>query len=78
MDNPGWILIVDLIDAELSECSLSMERVDRSDVDCIQSEISDRHYISCGGVLSLEGIVFQFLIVAEGPPSTVRMREPTA
>ncbi|WP_414553985.1 immunity 53 family protein [Stenotrophomonas forensis] len=61
LDNPGWILTIDLIDTELSEYSLPRTRVDRSDADWIQSEISDRRYIACGGVLNLEEMVLQFL-----------------
>ncbi|HEL7629468.1 hypothetical protein A7X93_17015 [Stenotrophomonas maltophilia] len=67
LDNPGWILTVDLVDTELSEYSLPRTRIDRSAVDWIQSEISDGRYIACGGVLNLEEIVLQFLNFAEGP-----------
>ncbi|MDV3469228.1 immunity 53 family protein [Stenotrophomonas sp. C3(2023)] len=66
LDNPGWILTVDLIDTELSEYSLPRTRVDRSEIDWIQSEISDGRYIGCGGALNLEEIVLQFLDFAEG------------
>lgn len=67
LDNPGWILTVDLVDTELSECLLPRTRVDRSEIDWIQSEISDRRYIACGGAFNLEEIVLQFLNFAEGP-----------
>lgn len=62
LDNPGWILTVDLADTEFSDFSLSMSRVDRSQVDWIQSEISGRRYIACGGVFNLEEMIIQFLI----------------
>lgn len=64
LDNPGWILTVDLVDTELSESSLPSTRIDRSEGDWIQSEISERRYIACGGALNLEEMVLQFLIFA--------------
>lgn len=64
LDNPGWVLTIDLIDTELSEYTLPRTRVDRSEVDWIQSEISGRRYIACGGALNLEEMVIQFLIFA--------------
>ncbi len=67
LDNPGWILTVDLVGTELSEYSLPRTRVDRSEGDWVQSEISDGRYIACGGALNLEEIVLQFLNFAEGP-----------
>ncbi len=62
LDNPGWILTVDLADTEFSDFSLPMSRIDRSQEDWIQSEISGRRYIACGGVFNLEEIIMQFLI----------------
>lgn len=64
LDNPGWILTIDLADTELSEASLPRNRVDRSEVDWIQSEISEQRYIACGGVFNLEEMVVEFLIFA--------------
>jgi hypothetical protein len=65
LDNPGWILTVDLADTEFSEISLPRNRIDRSESDWIQSEISGRRYIACGGVFNLEEMVLQFLAFAE-------------
>lgn len=64
LDNPGWILTIDLIDTELSGLSLSRHRLDRSDADWIQHEVSEQRYIACGGVFNLEEMVVQFLIFA--------------
>lgn len=64
LDNPGWILTIDLVDTELSEFSLPRTRVDRSEADWIQFEISGRRYIACGGVYNLEEMMLQFLIFA--------------
>ncbi|WP_411850317.1 immunity 53 family protein [Stenotrophomonas sp. LGBM10] len=64
LDNPGWILAIDLADTEFSEVSLPRNRIDRSEVDWIQSEISQQRYIACGGVFNLEEMVVEFLIFA--------------
>ncbi|MBD8696854.1 immunity 53 family protein [Stenotrophomonas sp. CFBP 13718] len=61
LDNPGWILTVDLADTEFSENLLPRNRVDRSEADWVQSEISGQRYIACGGVFNLEEMVLQFL-----------------
>ncbi|QNR98348.1 immunity 53 family protein [Stenotrophomonas sp. 169] len=67
LDNPGWILTVDLADTEFSELLLPRNRLDRSEADWVQSEISGRRYIACGGVLNLEEMVLQFLIFVGEP-----------
>ncbi|WP_349985626.1 immunity 53 family protein [Stenotrophomonas sp. WHRI 8082] len=67
LDNPGWILTVDLDDTEFSERLLPRNRLDRSEADWVQSEISGRRYIACGGVLNLEEMVLQFLIFVGEP-----------
>lgn len=64
LDNPGWILTIDLADTEFSEVSLPRNRIDRSEVDWIQCEISQQRYIACGGVFNLEEMVVEFLIFA--------------
>ncbi|WP_433925613.1 immunity 53 family protein [Stenotrophomonas nematodicola] len=64
LDNPGWMLTIDLADTEFSEVSLPRNRIDRSEVDWIQSEISQQRYIACGGVFNLEEMVVGFLIFA--------------
>ncbi|MFL9583444.1 immunity 53 family protein [Stenotrophomonas sp. AB1(2024)] len=61
LDNPGWILTVDLADTEFSDSSLPRSRVDRSEDDWIQFEVSGQRYIACGGVFNLEEMILQFL-----------------
>jgi hypothetical protein len=64
LDNPGWILTVDLADTEFSGSSLPRNRIDRSEADWMQSEILERRYIACGGALNLEEMIVQFLVFA--------------
>jgi len=61
LDNPGWMLTVDLVDTGLSGSSLPSSRIDRSDIDWIQCEVSSDTYIACGGVFNLQEIIGQFL-----------------
>lgn len=64
LDNPGWILTIDLEDTALSEMSLARVRIDRSESDWIQYEVSGRRYVACGGAFNLEEMIFQFLVFA--------------
>jgi len=61
LDNPGWMLVVDLTDTELEESVLPFSRVDRSSADWIQYEVSSRRYVSCGGAFNLEEMILRFL-----------------
>lgn len=64
LDNPGWMLTVDLVDTELSDMDLSRSRVDRSELDWVQWEVSNQRYIACGGAFNLEEMIIQFLSFA--------------
>lgn len=61
LDNPGWVLTIDLVDTELEGEILNRIRLDRSEVDWLQREISQRRYVACGGVSNLEEMIQQFL-----------------
>lgn len=65
LDNPGWILTVDLIDTGLSAALIPMTRNDRSDQDWVQFEVVGGRYIACGGAFNLEEMIIQFLIFAQ-------------
>lgn len=64
LDSPGWMLTVDLVGTELTGSSLPRSRVDRSDVDWVQSEVLSDKYIACGGVFNLQEILRQFIFFA--------------
>jgi hypothetical protein len=65
LDNPGWILKVDLAETELFDRPFHRMRVDRSETDWIQSESDGSFYEAAGGALNLTEMIEQFLAWAE-------------
>lgn len=63
LDNPGWMLVVDLLETEFSEISIPLDRTDRSDVDWAQHEVADGRFVACGGAFNLEELIARFLQV---------------
>ena len=60
LDNPGWILKVDL--AETKWETLAIERVidRRSDTDWVQYETEGMKFIACGGPFNLKEMIERF------------------
>lgn len=67
LDNPGWIVTIDLADTELQGLLISRQRVDRSEADWAQYEVVDDKFIACGGVFNLEELVELFLEISIRP-----------
>lgn len=66
LDNPGWILTVDLAETNLAGVLVPRDRVVRSEHDWAQHEILDDKFIACGGPFNLEELVTRFLTVTSG------------
>lgn len=65
LDNPGWIVTIDLADTELQGLLVPRIRVDRSESDWLQHEVVDDKFIACGGVFNLEELIELFLEMAD-------------
>ncbi|NII53796.1 immunity 53 family protein [Luteibacter sp. SG786] len=50
LDNPGWILSIDLAETEWEEVALPLVRIVRSDSDWFQYEIVEKKFRACGGI----------------------------
>lgn len=61
LDNPGWMLSVDLIDTELSGLLMQRKIIQRTEDDWVQCEIAGDRYVACGGVYNLEEMIEEFL-----------------
>lgn len=68
LDNPGWILTVDLDETELSGLNIERVVVDRSDTDWVQYEASGGRFVACGGPFNLSELILQFLSVVNTEP----------
>lgn len=65
LDNPGWMLTIDLLGTRLEGMSVERRRVDRSETDWLQHEIVDDKFVACGGALNLEEMISIFLEIAD-------------
>jgi hypothetical protein len=61
LDNPGWLVTIDLADTEWEHLSQPRKIVQRSDTDWVQSEVAERKFIGCGGVGNLGEVLELFL-----------------
>lgn len=68
LDNPGWILTIDLAETPLSGYSMQRDRVVRSELDWAQHEVVGDKFIACGGPFNLEELIRRFLVVAGQHP----------
>ncbi len=66
LDNPGWILRIDISDTELEGVIMQRSIIERSETDWIQYEVTGDKFVSCGGALNLAEMVDVFLRIAEG------------
>lgn len=61
LDNPGWIVTIDLAYTELQGVLIPRQRVDRSEANWHQYEVVNDKFIACGGVFNLEELIELFL-----------------
>ncbi len=61
LDNPGWIVTIDLAETELEGLLVQRQRVERSESNWIQHEVVDDKFIACGGPFNLEELIESFL-----------------
>jgi hypothetical protein len=61
LDNPGWLVTVDLTDTAWEQLKEPRKIVERSETDWIQSEIAEGKFIGCGGPDNLEEVLELFL-----------------
>lgn len=61
LDNPGWMLTIDLAETELAALSVPRDRSDRSEGDWAQHEVVDGKFVACGGPFNLEELIRRFL-----------------
>lgn len=61
LDNPGWIVKVDLSETVWEGMEVPREVNQRSEHDWIQIEISKSQFIGCGGVRNLSEVIDAFL-----------------
>lgn len=61
LDNPGWLVTVDLKDTKWEQLTAPRKILERSETDWVQSEIAEGKFIGCGGLGNLEEVLGLFL-----------------
>lgn len=65
LDNPGWMVTIEVRDTSLFKIPFPTVRIDRSETDWIQCEVTDGIFCGTGGVGQLNSILLRFLEWAE-------------
>jgi hypothetical protein len=63
LDNPGWILTVDLEETDLAGILIERNREVRSESDWVQYEVVGNKFVACGGPHNLGELIRCFLMV---------------
>jgi hypothetical protein len=61
LDNPGWMVTIDLQDTEWQGLCEAREVVKRSDTDWIETELIDGKFVGAGGAANLNELLELFL-----------------
>ncbi len=61
LDNPGWIVKVDLSETAWENLDVALQVTKRSDSDWVQIEIKDSRFTGCGGAHNLAEVIGEFL-----------------
>ena len=69
IDNPGWILTIDLAETPLSGQTVQRQLVTRNELDWVQYEVADDKFMACGGPFKLEELIRCFLCFSGEAPA---------
>lgn len=61
LDNPGWDISIDLAETQWEKVELPLVRVDVSDLDWYQHQVTGGKYLACGGPFCLGKLIQIFL-----------------
>lgn len=60
LDNPGWLVSIDIEETALAGTVIPLTRRDRSESDWLQYEFADTKFTGCGGMGNLAEILEAF------------------
>lgn len=61
LDNPGWTVVIDLVDTDLDSMQMPAIVEERTDDDWLQCKIDNGKFMGAGGPLKLNSILQIFL-----------------
>ena len=65
LDNPGWIVTIDLFETNWADLTVERQRTDRTEHDWVQYEIAGARFVGCGGPMNLIEIIEIFFRTIE-------------
>ncbi|MES2325459.1 MAG: immunity 53 family protein [Pseudomonadota bacterium] len=65
LDNPGWLVEIDLVETPWGHVTTRFLRSERTDSDWVQSEVKNGRFVGSGGVANLGEILQIFLQIVE-------------
>lgn len=65
LDNPGWLLTVDLEDTSLEGLHVPRVITEREENDWVQYEVADGRFVASGGGKNLEEVIEAFLKIVK-------------
>lgn len=74
LDNPGWIVEIDLTETELGECAYDSSAVNRSQSDWLSCKVENQKFIGAGDVTKLTELIRKFRLFAQGRQAASRSR----
>ena len=67
LDNPGWMVVVDLTGTACADLSVDQQLLQRSETDWISTEITERKFVGAGGSHNLIEILDRFFsLIGQG------------
>jgi hypothetical protein len=61
LDNPGWLVDIDIVDTELEDKEFTQINIARSDDDWIHCKVEEKVFKGRGGICNLEEILSIFV-----------------
>lgn len=61
LDNPGWMISIDLSDTNWEDLSVERKIIERTESDWVQFEVSRRKFVASGGPANLGELIAIFL-----------------
>src|SRR5688500_1451183 len=65
LDNPGWVLRIDLSGTRLEHCSLEFPDIERTEFDWVHCRVTEERFEAAGGPRNLEEMLRIFLTWAK-------------
>ncbi len=66
VDNPGWVVTIDLAGTRCAHIVSSQRRIERTTSDWCQTEIAASQFVGAGGPLNLEEVIEEFFRLVDG------------